>query len=83
VLRIPLLILYGGNDRHVPTWLCVERLEPLQRDHDLKVALFPRGDHFLFDTASGLSSQLAASNHYADGLWSTIDAWLAAHRLRD
>ena len=46
------------------------------------MAVFPRGDHFLLDTASGLSGQLAASDHYADGLWSTIDAWLAAHRLR-
>ena len=81
-LRIPLLYLLGGNDRHTPTELSVERLRTLGADHDLEVRVFPRGDHFLIDTAHGLSTELAASGRYADGLWSTVDQWLAAHQLR-
>jgi len=81
-LRIPLLYLLGGNDRHTPTALSAERLRPLQADHDLEVRVFPRGDHFLIDSARGLSAELAASGRYAEGLWSTIDEWLAAHKLR-
>ena len=83
-LRIPLLFLYGGNDRHVPAKLSVERLEPLANDaaRDVQVALLPRGDHFLLDTAHGLAAETAASGRYADGLWSTLDAWLARHDLR-
>jgi dienelactone hydrolase len=83
-LRIPLLYLYGGNDRHVPTKLCVERLAPLADDRarDVTVALLPSGDHFLLDTAHGLAAETAAASRYAEGLWSTLDSWLAAHDLR-
>ena len=83
-LRIPLLYLYGGNDRHVPTRLSAEQLQPLADDpaRDVAVALLPRGDHFLLDTPHGLAAETAASARYAAGLWSTIDRWLAAHELR-
>ena len=50
---IPMLFLYGGNDRHVPTWLCVQRLAPLRPR--VEVDWFPRGDHFLIDTVDGLT----------------------------
>ena len=76
---IPMLFLYGGNDRHVPTWLCVQRLAPLRPR--VEVDWFPRGDHFLIDTDHGLTSELQGSSHYAKGVWASIDSWLTRHRL--
>ena len=79
-LTIPLLYLYGANDRHVPARLSVERLAPL--DSNVKVVLFPRADHFLIESAHGYNDELAASHRYAAGLFATLDAWLEDHGLR-
>jgi pimeloyl-ACP methyl ester carboxylesterase len=79
-LSIPLLYLYGANDRHVPARLSVERLGSL--GGDLKVVLFPRADHFLIESEHGSSAELAASHRYAAGMFETLDAWLASNGLR-
>jgi pimeloyl-ACP methyl ester carboxylesterase len=79
-LTIPLLYLYGANDRHVPARLSAERLAPL--GGNVKVVIFPRADHFLIESEHGYSAELAASHRYAAGLFETLDAWLAAHGLR-
>jgi pimeloyl-ACP methyl ester carboxylesterase len=79
-LAIPLLYLYGANDRHVPARLSVERLAGL--GSNVKVVLFPRADHFLIESAHGYSAELAASHRYAAGLFGTLDTWLAANGLR-
>jgi pimeloyl-ACP methyl ester carboxylesterase len=79
-LSIPLLYLYGANDRHVPARLCVERLGSL--GGDLEVVLFPKADHFLIESEHGFTDELTASHRYAAGLFAKLDAWLAQHRLR-
>lgn len=79
-LTIPLLYLYGANDRHIPARLSVERLAPL--GSNVKVVLFPRADHFLIESEHGYSAELAASHRYAAGLFATLDAWLQGNGLR-
>jgi uncharacterized protein len=79
-LTIPLLYLYGANDRHVPARLSVERLGQL--GSNVKVVLFPRADHFLIESEHGYSGELAASHRYAAGMFETLDAWLTSNGLR-
>lgn len=82
-LRIPALWLYGAIDMHVPTGLSVERLDPVAREpgRDFTYVVFPRGAHPLIDTATGLNADIARSNRYVTGLFTTVRAWLAARRI--
>ena len=52
----PVLWVWGENDRHVPTALCVEQLEPLLRAPDTDLAYVVRrgANHSLLDSAHGL-----------------------------
>src|SRR5262249_43818564 len=40
-LSIPILWMFGADDRNVPTELCLERLRPLERDHDFSTVVLP------------------------------------------
>jgi pimeloyl-ACP methyl ester carboxylesterase len=78
-LRIPTLWLYGDIDQHVPTDLCVEKLSHV--GGDVTVHVFPSADHFLLVTAHALQAEELRTSHFADGTFTTIDAWLASHHL--
>jgi dienelactone hydrolase len=82
-LAIPALWVWGGNDRHVPTALCVARLAPLAADtaRDLDYVVLPRANHGLVDSEHGLSDEVAASSRFAAGLFEALDGWLRAHGL--
>jgi hypothetical protein len=43
--------------------------------------VFPGADHFLIESAHGLTSEALHSNRYAHGLFATLDRWLQAHGL--
>jgi pimeloyl-ACP methyl ester carboxylesterase len=79
-LAIPLLYLYGANDRHAPARLSAERLASL--GSNVKVVVFPRADHFLVESDHGSSAELAVSHRYAAGLFETLDVWLRTNGLR-
>jgi uncharacterized protein len=83
-VQIPGLWIYGGLDAHVPSFLCVERLQPLTREpgRDLQLVLLPRGNHGLIDSDTGLQADAARSPRFASGLYPAIDAWLDRHGLR-
>ncbi len=82
-LRIPALWVWGSNDRHVPTALCVERLKPLlgTPGTDLAYIVLPRANHGLLDSAHGLSSEVDTSSMLAPGLFPALDDWLRSHGL--
>ena len=82
-LRIPAIWLYGGLDHIVPPRLSAKRLLPLASEaaRDFTVAVFPRGNHALVETRTGLTSEMLRSDHYARGLFPRVAAWLRAHRL--
>jgi pimeloyl-ACP methyl ester carboxylesterase len=84
-LRIPALWVYGGTDYHVPTRLSVERLAPVAREpgRDFGYAVFPRGNHALIDTDTGLNADVVRSSRYVAGLYSTVRDWLRARRITD
>jgi pimeloyl-ACP methyl ester carboxylesterase len=82
-LTIPALWLSGEIDQHVPTVLCAERLAPIAREpgRDFTFDVFPGADHFLIESAHGLTSEALRSNRYAVGLFATLDRWLRARGL--
>lgn len=82
-LRIPALWLYGALDHIVPPRLSAKRLAPLaaKPDHDFSVATFPRANHALVETRTGLTSEMLRSDRYARGLFPLVRAWLREHGL--
>ncbi len=82
-LQMPALWLYGGLDHIVPPRLSLERLEPLvaERGRDFTVTVFPRGNHALVETRTGLTSEMLRSDRYARGLFPRVAAWLRSHGL--
>ena len=81
-LRIPVLWLFGAIDQNVPTALCVERLAPVaaEQGRDFHYVVFPGADHFLIESAHGLTAEVLRSSRYAPA-FSTLDAWLLARAL--
>jgi pimeloyl-ACP methyl ester carboxylesterase len=77
-LRIPSLWLYGGRDRHIPPRLSVERLRAVPAGL-ATVAVFPRANHALVETRTGLTAEMLRSHRFAPGLFPRVGAWLRAH----
>jgi dipeptidyl aminopeptidase/acylaminoacyl peptidase len=70
-LAIPVLWLYGGDDRNQPTGRSMQLLRGLAAGHDFETALYPGAPHSLFDRAG-----------FPDGLFARVAGWLTAHSLR-
>jgi uncharacterized protein len=77
-LHVPVLWLYGGLDMHIPTRLSIKRLEPLlhQNGHDFTIDTYPKANHALVDTLTGLTSEMLKSDTFAPGLFPDVRAWL-------
>jgi len=84
-LRIPVLWVYGGRDEHVPPRLSVQRLEPVAREpgRDFSIRVFPKANHALVETKTGLTSEMLRSDRFAPGMFAFVRGWLRAHRLTD
>ena len=82
-LRVPVLWLYGGRDRHIPPRLSARRLEPIAREagRDFTIADFPQANHALVETTTGLTAEMLRSDTFAPGLFARVGDWLRAHRL--
>jgi dienelactone hydrolase len=82
-LEVPALWLYGSLDKAVPPRLSVANLAPIaaRPGHDFTVAVLAGGNHALVRTASGLTTEMLRSDHYAPGLFTRVAAWLRAHGL--
>jgi pimeloyl-ACP methyl ester carboxylesterase len=74
-LRVPTLWLFGRLDYVVPTRLSIQRLRAI--GGDFTIAEFPKANHSLVDTQSGLNSEMLASDRFAPGLFPTVREWLA------
>ena len=82
-LRVPVLWVYGGRDRHIPPRLSARRLEPIAREagRDFTIADFPKANHALVETTTGLTAEMLRSDTFAPGLFARVGDWLRAHRL--
>jgi pimeloyl-ACP methyl ester carboxylesterase len=82
-LRVPVLWVYGGRDRHIPPRLSERRLEPIAREpgRDFTIADFPKANHALVETTTGLTAEMLRSDTFAPGLFARVGDWLRAHGL--
>jgi dienelactone hydrolase len=82
-LRIPSLWLYGSLDHIVPPRLSAKRLAAVATEpgRDFTVWTFPRANHALVETKTGLTSEMLHSDRYARGMFPRVGAWLHAHGL--
>jgi pimeloyl-ACP methyl ester carboxylesterase len=79
-LDLPGLWLYGSDDRNVPTELCLERLAPLQRDHDYSTVVLPT-THTPLVLPTGLLTSLSQSPGFDPRFFPAIGAWLVREHL--
>jgi uncharacterized protein len=82
-IRVPVLWVYGGRDRHIPPRLSERRLEPVAREagRDFTIADFPNANHALVETTTGLTAEMLRSDTFAPGLFARLGDWLRAHGL--
>jgi uncharacterized protein len=79
-LGVPALWMFGGDDRNVPTELCVQRLEQLKPGHDFSWIVLPT-THTPLVLPSGLLSSLPRSPGFDPGFFSALASWLRGHGL--
>ena len=79
-LSIPILWVYGDDDRNVPTELCVERLRSIEPGHDFSWVVLPM-THALIDLPTGLFSSLGQSRGFTATLFPAVGDWLHRHSL--
>ncbi|MBK9055098.1 MAG: alpha/beta hydrolase [Chloroflexi bacterium] len=75
-LTIPVLWLYGGRDRSIPTYASMAVLEQLDKPN-FTIELFPTGNHGLFDAQTGWDDEFPYLPGAVPGLFTTIETWLA------
>jgi len=82
-LRVPVLWVYGGRDRHIPPGLSERRLEPVAREpgRDFTIADFPKANHALVETTTGLTAEMLRSDTFAPGMFARVGDWLQARHL--
>jgi pimeloyl-ACP methyl ester carboxylesterase len=79
-LRIPILWMYGSDDRNVPTELCLERLAALKAGHDYTAVVLPT-THTPLILPTGLLTSLSQSPGFDRRFFPAIDGWLRRHRV--
>jgi pimeloyl-ACP methyl ester carboxylesterase len=79
-LTIPALWMFGGDDRNVPTELCVERLKALKPGHDFTWVVLATA-HTPLVLPTGLLSSLPQSPGFDPGFFPALAGWLQGHRL--
>ena len=82
-LSIPAIWLYGGLDKIIPDRLSVRRLQPIAHEpgRDFTIDVFPRANHALVETQTGLTSEMLRSDRFAPALFPSVASWLRAHGL--
>jgi len=79
-LAIPVLWMYGSDDRNVPTELCVERLESLKAGHDFSWVVLPTA-HTPLVLPTGLLSSLPQSSGFDSRFFPDVLDWLRVHTI--
>ena len=77
---IPMLWMYGSDDRNVPTKLCLERLEGLEPSARLQRGVLPT-THTPLILPTGLFSSLPQSPGFDRRFFPALGDWLRRHGL--
>jgi uncharacterized protein len=79
-LSIPAFWIFGGDDRNVPTKLCVEALQQLHAGHDFSWVVLPM-THTPIELPTGLLASLPRSRGFVAGFFPALGDWLRGHGL--
>ncbi|MGB2875924.1 MAG: alpha/beta hydrolase [Gaiellaceae bacterium] len=79
-LNVPMLWMYGSDDRNVPTELCLERLDAMTSSHDFSSVVLPT-THTPLVLPTGLLSSLPRSPGFDPRFFPAISDWLSRHSL--
>jgi uncharacterized protein len=79
-LAVPVLWLYGADDRNVPTELCIERLEALKPGHDFSWVVLPTA-HTPLVLPTGLLASLPQSPGFDRRFFPSLQDWLRSHEI--
>src|SRR5262249_11767640 len=79
-LSIPILWMFGADDRNVPTELCLERLAQLKHGHDFRTVVLPTA-HTPLVLPTGLLTSLPDSPGFDRHFFPSVLNWLHRHRL--
>jgi uncharacterized protein len=74
-LSIPVLWLYGSDDRNVPTELCLQRIDGVKRGHDFSTVVLPTA-HTPLVLPTGLLSSLSQSPGFDPRFFPGLGGWL-------
>jgi len=77
-LRIPVLWVYGAEDRSIPSRRSAAIVERLRTETgaDFTTTVYPRTGHSLLETPNGLNAELATATRFAPGLFADLLVWL-------
>ena len=75
-LTIPVLWLYGGLDKSIPSYASVAILEQLNKPN-FTVHLFPNGNHGLLEAQTGYDEEYPYLSHSVPGFYQVMAEWLA------
>ncbi|HEY8030285.1 MAG TPA: alpha/beta hydrolase [Gaiellaceae bacterium] len=79
-LSIPVLWMYGSDDRNVPTELCLERIDAVKAGHDFSTVVLPTA-HTPLVLPTGLLSSLPQSPGFDPRFFPALAAWLQRERI--
>ncbi|MFL5909205.1 MAG: alpha/beta hydrolase family protein [Gaiellaceae bacterium] len=79
-LTIPILWMYGADDRNVPTELCLERIDAVKAGHDYSTVVLPTA-HTPLVLPTGLLSSLPRSPGFDTRFFPLLSAWLLRERI--
>jgi pimeloyl-ACP methyl ester carboxylesterase len=79
-LTIPVFWVFAGDDRNVPTQLCIERLMALRPGHDFTWTVI-HATHTLLDLPTGLNAEIPRSRGFGAGLFDRVAGWLRARAI--
>jgi uncharacterized protein len=74
-LSIPILWMYGSDDRNIPTELCLERIASVKAGHEYSTVVLPT-THTPLVLPSGLLSSLSQSPGFDPRYFPALAAWL-------
>jgi uncharacterized protein len=79
-LSIPVLWMYGADDRNVPTELCLDRLQALKTGHDFNSVVLPT-THTPLVLPTGLLTSLPQSPGFDPRFFPAIGDWVQKHHI--
>ncbi len=75
--RCPILFVFGGNDQQVPSKIMLNRLEPIAKNRQFTVEVFPDANHLFQKSKTGAISEYGIlPRKFTEGFLEFLCSWL-------